>query len=114
MLNGDKFKKILSFSMVLGSFFLYGSNAYSIIKGKSSVIVNQMIGVPWSSNNPGVFVSPQFFAKTLELTIGNDSNFYSTSFKEDSNFNNKIKRAVKNSELRIEGQKISSYLEKTR
>lgn len=108
------FKKILSFSMILGLFSLYGSNVSAIVKSQSSVMVNQMIGIPWSSNNLGVFVSPQFFAKTLELTIGNDSKFSSTYSKEDLKFDNKNKRSIKISELKIKGRKILSDWEKTK
>lgn len=112
MLKRDKLKKMLCFSIVLGLSSLYRSNVYAIVKG-SSTVVNKMIGIPWSPNNPGVFVSPQFFAKTLELTIENDSKSSYTYYREDLKFNDKIKREVKISGLRIKGHKILSDLEKT-
>lgn len=109
MIKGSKLNRILYFSLVLGASFLCGYNASAFVKGSSSFFVNQMIGVPHL--NSMVSVSPQFLAKTLELTIANDTAKNSNVSVQGDIFNNKAKREVKVFELRTKAKKVLSEFE---
>lgn len=109
MIKGSKLKRILSFSMVLCASFLCKYSASAFVKSSSSFFVNQMIGVPYL--NSMVSVSPQFLAKTLELTVSNDTVKNSNVFVQGDIFNSKAKREVKVFELRIKSKKVLNEFE---